>query len=110
MNRPDDRGGKPQQRQPQQPRQGSSGAGQQSQQGGGGSQHGEGNYQATRDYNRGVKEHLRTHDVEREARDAAPRSDEEAREMREAEDLGKRKAEGMRDSNDRMPGGKSGEK
>jgi hypothetical protein len=34
----------------------------------------------------------------------------EAREMREAEDLGKRKAEGMRDSNDRMPGGKSGEK
>jgi hypothetical protein len=109
MNRSEDRGGKPQQ-QPQQPPQDASRSGQQSQQGGGDKQYGEGNYQATRDYNRGVKEHLQTHDVEREARDAAPRSDEEAREMREAEELGKRKAEGMRDSNDRMPGGASREK
>jgi hypothetical protein len=76
---------------------------QQQQQGAGGDkQHGEGNYQATRDYDRGVKEHLRTHDVEREARDAAPRSPEEAREMQQAEDLGKKKAQGMRDSKDRM--------
>ena len=73
-------------------------------------QHGEGNYKATRDYDRGLKEHLQTHDVEREARDAAPRSDEEAREMQQAEDLGKRKAEGMRDPNDRMPGGDSRKK
>jgi hypothetical protein len=65
-------------------------------------QYGEGNYQASRDYDRGLKEHLRTHDVEREARDAAPRSDEEAREMEQAEDLGKRKAEGMKDPKDQM--------
>jgi hypothetical protein len=65
-------------------------------------EHGEGNYKATRDYDRGVKEHLRTHDVEREARDAAPRSEEEAREMQRAEELGKKKAEGMKDPKDRM--------
>jgi hypothetical protein len=102
MNRSDERDRKPQGQQQQQ----SPASGQPSQQGGGGQQHGEGNYQATRDYNSGLKEHLQTHDVEREARDAAPRSDEEAREMREAEELGKRKAEGMRDSNDRMESGK----
>ena len=72
-------------------------------------QHGEGNYQATRDYVRGLKEHLRTHDVEREARDAAPRSPEEAREMKRAEDLGRKKAEGMRDPKDRMDRTDSGE-
>ena len=44
--------------------------------GGAGQQYGEGNYKATRDYDRGLKEHLKSHDVEREARDAAPRSDE----------------------------------
>lgn len=71
---------------------------------GGGKQHGEGNYKATRDYDRGVKEHLRTHDVEREARDAAPRSQEEARQMEQAEELGRKKAEGMRDPKDRMDG------
>ena len=69
---------------------------------GGGKQSGEGSYKATRDYDRGVKEHLRTHDVEREARDAAPRSEEEARQMEQAEELGRKKAEGMRDSKDRM--------
>jgi hypothetical protein len=94
MNRSDDRGGKPQPTQPSSP--------QQQQQGGDDKQYGEGNYKATRDYDRGVKEHMRTHDVEREARDAAPRSDEEATEMREAEDLGKKKAQGMQDSKDRM--------
>jgi hypothetical protein len=54
--------------------------------------HGEGNYQATRDYNRGLKEHMEKHDIEREARDAAPRSEEEARQMEEAERAGKDKA------------------
>jgi hypothetical protein len=55
-------------------------------------EHGEGNYQATRDYNRGLKEHMEKHDIEREARDAAPRSEEEARQMEEAERAGKDKA------------------
>lgn len=109
MNRSDDRREKPRQPAPSQPSQqqsaSSSRSGQQQQQGSGGdNEHGEGSYKATRDYDRGLKEHLSTHDVEREARDAAPRSEEEAREMREAEDLGKRKAEGMRDPKDRMDG------
>ncbi len=55
-------------------------------------EHGEGNYRATRDYDEGVKQHLETHDVEREAREAAPRSPEEAREMDRAEREGKRRA------------------
>lgn len=101
MERSDERRGTP--RQQEQQRQPDSG--QQSQQGSGGDrQHGEGNYKATRDYNRGVKEHMQSHDVEREARDAAPRSEDEAREMREAEDLGKKKAQGMQDPKDRMDG------
>ena len=96
MNRSDERRDKPQPQQSSSPRQA---------QQDGDKQHGEGNYKATRDYNKGLEEHMRTHDVEREARDAAPRSEEEARRMREAEDLGKRKAEGMRDPKDRMDGG-----
>lgn len=99
MNRSDDRrDDRPQGRQEPAP----SSQQQRPQGGGGDTQHGEGNYKATRDYDRGVKEHLRTHDVEREARDAAPRSEEEAREMQRAEDLGKEKARGMQDSKDRM--------
>lgn len=119
MNRSDDRSGKrpqsqatPQSRQSRPPQPQSADASsrpgqrQQQQQGAGDPQHGEGDYQATRDYDSGLAEHLRTHDVEREARDAAPRSEEEAREMREAEELGKRKAGGMRDPKDRMDGSK----
>lgn len=95
MERSDERGAKPRQQ----------GPGPQSQQGSSGDkQHGEGNYKATRDYNRGVKEHMQSHDVEREARDAAPRSEDEAREMERAEDLGKKKAQGMQDPKDRMDG------
>jgi len=72
-----------------------SGAQQQQQPGSGaGKQYGEGNYKATRDYDSGLKEHMQTHDVEREARDAAPRSEEEARQMKEAEDKGRSKARG----------------
>jgi hypothetical protein len=67
-----------------------------------GQQYGEGNYQATRDYNEGVKDHLQNHDVEREARDAAPRSADEAKEMQDAEALGKSRAGGMNDRADTM--------
>ena len=67
---------------------------QQQQQSGEGQQYGEGNYKATRDYNRGLKEHLEHHDIEKEARDAAPKSEQEAREMEEAERAGRSRSKG----------------
>ena len=59
-----------------------------------GKQYGEGSYSGTRQYNAGLKEHLQTHDIEREARDAAPRSADEAKEMNEAERIGRSRAKG----------------
>jgi hypothetical protein len=50
-----------------------------------GQQYGEGNYKATRQYNEGLKDHVEHHDIEKEARDAAPRSADEEREMEDAE-------------------------
>jgi hypothetical protein len=67
---------------------------QQQRQGGEGQQYGEGNYKATRQYNEGLKEHVQNHDIEREARDAAPRTDAEKREMEEAERIGRSKSRG----------------
>ena len=46
----------------------------------------------------GLKEHLRNHDIEREAREAEPRSEEEARQMEEAEKVAKARAQGTGDS------------
>ena len=57
-------------------------------------EHGEGNYKATRDYNEGVKDHMQHHDVEKEARDAAPKSDAEAQDMERAEEAGRSRAKG----------------
>ena len=68
--------------------------GQQQQQGGEGRQYGEGNYKASRQYNEGLKDHVQHHDIEKEARDAAPKSEGEAREMEEAERIGKARARG----------------
>lgn len=56
--------------------------------------HGEGNYEATRDYDKRTKEYLESADVTEDARKAAPRSEEEAREMAQAEAAGKRHAKG----------------
>lgn len=56
--------------------------------------HGEGNYEATRDYNKRTKEYLESADVTEDAKKAAPRSEEEAREMAQAEADGKRHAKG----------------
>ena len=72
-------------RKPQQQQQAASGAGK---------QYGEGNYAATRQYNEGMKEHVENHDIEREARDAAPRSAAEAEEMENAERIGRSRARG----------------
>lgn len=54
--------------------------------------HGEGNYEATRDYNQRTKEYLKSADVTEDARKAAPRNPQEAREMQQAEAEGKRHA------------------
>jgi hypothetical protein len=48
-------------------------------------EYGEGNYAATRQYNRATKRFVESGRVERAARDAAPRSPEEAAEMKRAE-------------------------
>ena len=68
--------------------------GQQSQQGGTPGQYGEGNYEATRKYNAGLKDHVEHHDIEKEARDAAPRNEAERREMEDAERVGRSKSRG----------------
>lgn len=68
--------------------------GQQQSQGDEGQQYGEGNYKATRQYNEGLKEHVQSHDIEREARDAEPRSAAEEREMEEAERVARGKSRG----------------
>jgi uncharacterized protein YecA (UPF0149 family) len=73
---------------------GSQGGQQQQQQSGEGQQYGEGNYKATRDYNRGLKDHVEHHDIEKDAREAAPKNDQEAREMEEAEREGLSRAKG----------------
>jgi hypothetical protein len=67
---------------------------QQQQQSGEGQQYGEGNYKATRDYNRGLKDHVEHHDIEKEARDAAPKSSVEAKEMEDAERKARGRARG----------------
>jgi hypothetical protein len=57
-------------------------------------EHGEGNYKATQDYNKGLKEHVEHHDIEKEARDAEPKSEQEARELDEAERVGRSRSKG----------------
>jgi hypothetical protein len=83
------------------------GAGKQQQQlqGGEGQQYGEGNYKATRQYNEGLKEHVQNHDIEREARDAEPRTAAEEKEMQEAERFARGKSRGEGAS----PDGEQGE-
>lgn len=52
-------------------------------------QYGEGNYTASRHYNDSTKQFAESGKVEQAARDAAPRDQDEARELREAEAQGK---------------------
>ena len=47
--------------------------------------HGEGNYEATRQYNEATKTFIASGKVEKAARDAAPRNAEEAAQMKQAE-------------------------
>ena len=53
---------------------------------------GEGDYDAARRYEEKLRDHVKHHDVEKEARDAAPSSQGEEDEMQQAEDQGKRRA------------------
>ena len=47
--------------------------------------HGEGNYEATRQYNESTKKFIDAGKVEQAAKDAVPKSPEEARELEQAE-------------------------
>jgi hypothetical protein len=55
---------------------------------------GEGSYEGTREYNKRTADYLKTHDVEKDAEAAKPRSEEEAREIERAEEEGKSHSKG----------------
>lgn len=57
--------------------------------------HGEGNYEASRRFNRDEKAFVESGKVEDAARDAAPDSAQAAREMEQAEHIGKSRAKGQ---------------
>jgi hypothetical protein len=57
---------------------------------------GEGSYEATRDYQKNIGEYLKEADVEKDAQAAKPRSEQEARELNEAEQEGKSHSKGER--------------
>ena len=53
---------------------------------------GEGDYEATRRYRKDVENFVATHDIDKAAHDAAPKSAKEANDMREAEARGRSKS------------------
>ncbi len=57
---------------------------------------GEGSYEATRDYQKNIKEYLKDADVEADAQAAKPRSEQEAREIEQAEKEGRSHSKGER--------------
>lgn len=57
---------------------------------------GEGSYEATRDYQKNIKDYLKKADVDADAEKARPRSDQEARDMESAEREGKSHSKGER--------------
>ena len=59
-----------------------------------GKEHGEGNYQAAGDYGRRVRSFVRSGQADRAAREAEPRSSDEARELDEAESQGRKRSKG----------------
>jgi hypothetical protein len=61
-----------------------------------GQQMGEGSYEASADYKKRTEEYLKKHDVEADAEAAKPRSEEEARELKRAEDEGRSHSKGER--------------
>jgi hypothetical protein len=63
--------------------------------GGGSKVQGEGDYEAARHYRGKLKTFIATHDVEKVARAAAPRSAAEAKSMQKAEAVGKSKSKAV---------------
>lgn len=63
---------------------------------GGRQQMGEGSYEATRDYQKNIKEYLKKADVEADAEAAKPQSEQEARDLDEAEKEGRSHSKGER--------------
>ena len=57
-------------------------------------QMGEGSYEGTRDYDQRQAEYMKTHDVDKDAEAAKPRSEQEARDMERAEQEGKSHSKG----------------
>jgi hypothetical protein len=57
---------------------------------------GEGSYEATRDYQKNIKDYLKKADVDADAEKAKPRSEQEARDMEAAEREGKSHSKGER--------------
>lgn len=57
-------------------------------------EHGEGNYKASREYNKATKDFVESGKVEEAAEKAKPRDQQEARELEEAEEAGKSRAKG----------------
>ena len=53
---------------------------------------GEGSYSGTKDYNKRTEKFIKSGKVEQAAEDAKPETESEAREMQEAERIGKQKA------------------
>ena len=53
---------------------------------------GEGSYTGTKDYNKRTKKFIQSGKVEQAAKDAEPKSEQEARELQEAERIGKQHA------------------
>ena len=70
--------------------------GSQQQQGGKPQQMGEGSYEASRDYKERIEGYMDKADIERDAQAAKPRSEQEAREMQEAEREGRSHSRGER--------------
>jgi len=62
----------------------------------GGQQMGEGSYEATRDYQKNIKEYLKDADIDADAEAAKPRSEQEARDLDEAEKEGRSHSKGER--------------
>jgi hypothetical protein len=57
-------------------------------------QMGEGSYEGSADYKKRTEEYLKTHDVEKDAEAAKPKSEQEARDMERAEEEGKSHSKG----------------
>ena len=59
---------------------------------------GEGDYESARRYRRDVEDYVKNADIDKAAREAEPDSPEEARELEQAEEIGKSHAKGKKKS------------